>query len=247
MKKPLSFFVTGTGTGIGKTFFTAGFARFLCKQGLRTAVMKPVQTGFAKNCDDLGFIKMVAPGIIDIPLDLASPYRFKMPASPHLASRREEIKIDMKHIVSCYKSIRSEYNPDAVLIEGAGGLLVPLNKNDMMADLIKKLGAPVILVADAGLGTLNHTFLSLELLKKKKVSVSGIILNKYPVKARLLERDNVETIEKVGGVPILGVIRNLPELCDYSFSGVAFDREFRRQKALKNYLEQLMPQHPKSM
>ena len=232
MKKPLHFFIAGTGTGIGKTFFTAGFARFLCRHGFRTAVMKPVQTGLAENCDDLGFIKMVAPGIIDIPLELASPYRFKMPASPHLASRREEIKIDMKHIVSCYKSIRSEYNPDAVLIEGAGGLLVPLNKDEMMADLIRKFVMPVILVADAGLGTLNHTFLSLELLKKMKIPVRGIILNKYPVKPGLIEKDNIETIEKVSRIPILGIIRNLPELCDYTFSGAAFDREFRRQKMI---------------
>ena len=232
MRNPHSFFITGTGTGIGKTFFAAGFARFLSKQGLRTAVMKPVQTGLAENCDDLSFIKMVAPGIIDIPLDLASPYRFKMSASPHLASRREGIKICTKHIVSCYKSIKSEYKPDAFIIEGAGGLLVPLDKNEMMADLIKKLGAPVILVADAGLGTLNHTFLSLELLKKKKIPVFGIILNKYPVRPGLIEKDNVETIEKSGGAPVIGIIRNLPELCDYSFSGATFDREFRRQKAL---------------
>lgn len=236
MKKPLNFFITGTGTGVGKTFFTAGFARFLCKQGVRTAVMKPVQTGLAENNDDLGFIKMVASGIIDIPLALASPYRFKMPASPHLASRRERMKIDTGHVVSCYKSIRNKYNPEVLLVEGAGGLMVPLNRNEMMADLIKKLGAPVILVADAGLGTLNHTFLSLELLNKMRIPVCGIILNKYPLKPSLIEKDNTETIEKVSGIPILAIIRNLPELCDYSFCGAAFDREFRRQKALLNLI-----------
>lgn len=192
-----SFFIAGTDTGIGKTFVTAKIAKALSEGGCRVAVMKPIQTGLSEpDSDDLHKIKKTAPQILDIPLELASPYRFDLPASPHLAAQKSHVHIDMNKIAYCKDRILQDYKPDFLLVEGAGGLLVPLNEKDMMIDLMKKLKMPVVLVARARLGTLNHTFLSVEAIYKRKIALAGIIMNFMPGDIFQIATDNIATVSK---------------------------------------------------
>jgi len=202
-----AYFISGTGTGVGKTVATALLAKSLIAEGRSVAVMKPVQTGLSEEgSDDLGRIRSLVPEIMELPLSLASPYRFSMPVSPHLASKAEGARIKTEKILSALHKIESAYSPDILLVEGAGGLLVPLNGKETNADLIKLMGFPVILVANASLGTLNHIFLSIEALAARNISCAGIVVSIFPEKAGVIEKDNIKTIRKRSGLPILSVI-----------------------------------------
>lgn len=202
-----AFFITGTGTGIGKTFVTAVLAEAASKKGLRTAVMKPIQTGMENpESGDLGEIRRFAPGIMDIPYNIACPYCLRFESSPHLAARKESVSIDFKKIKSAFDTIRETWTPDMILVEGAGGICVPVTETLLTTDLIKYLGIPAIIIATAGLGTINHTLLTVSELKRASVPIAGIIINQVSVPTLELELDNIEMIGKLSGCRILGTI-----------------------------------------
>jgi len=218
-----AFFITGTGTGVGKTFAAACLAHFFIGKGLKTGVVKPVQTGTENGDDDMAMIKKAVQDIS--PLSIPDCiYRFRLPASPHLAAKAEKTRIDPLGILSVITKIREEENLDILLVEGAGGLYVPICENFMMIDLISILKMPAVLVCDSGLGTINHTLLSIKALKANKIKCAGFILNKCSENPGMIEKDNLEILKKNAGVPFLGTIKNAADEIEidtgiYSFHG----------------------------
>lgn len=201
-----SFFITGTGTGVGKTIVTAGLAGFFLSKGKNVSVMKPVQTGEGKSVSDLEIVKTIVPGMTPLPKMLATPYSFSLPASPLLAARSENREIDPDTIMKAFKESSSRPDIDILLVEGAGGLLVPMTNDFLMVDLISKMNIPAILVTAPELGTVNHTLLSIEAMKKRNLKIAGIIINKMPLQPGIVEKDNVKTIEQISGIPVIAVI-----------------------------------------
>ena len=202
-----SYFVTGTGTDIGKTYVTGRLARYATERGLRTAVMKPAQTGMTDPMQgDLGKIRKAAPAILELPMNLACSYCLKFESSPHLAAELDGITLDIGRIEDAYRQVQENFHPDVTLLESAGGVYVPLNQEEIMADIPKRLNLPVILVADAALGTINHTVLTINELRRRKIEVRGVILNRYPDDPGILIRDNWKMIEKFGNTEVLATV-----------------------------------------
>jgi len=200
-------FVTGTDTGVGKTFVGAGLAALFRKEGLRTGVMKPVETGCRKLKgqrvpQDGIFLRHMA-GSRD-PLEEIVPYRLSAPLAPRVAAEREGVRIRPSRIERAFRSIASRCS--VILVEGAGGLLVPLTRELYMIDLVERLGLPVLLVARAGLGTINHTLLALSRLDDRQIPVAGIILNDVDGRRDPSKRSNPEILRQASRAPILAQI-----------------------------------------
>ena len=221
-----SFFITGTGTGVGKTIVTAGLAAHFLSNGKNVSIMKPVQTGTDKSVSDLEIIKAIVPGITPLPKLLTSPYSFSLPASPLLAAKNENKKINPEIILKAFKDASFSPDIDVLLVEGSGGLLVPLTEKFLMIDLISQMNIPVILVSTAGLGTVNHTLLSIEAMKKRNLKIAGIIINRMPMKPGVVEKDNVKTIEQMSEVPVIAVISEFPFRRKYKNLGDCPENEF---------------------
>ena len=191
-------FVTATDTGVGKTWVACALARAAARRGLRVSVMKPCETG---DGDD-GARLLDAAGR---PLDaaLARPYRFHLPASPEVAARAEGGVVDVAHIEASFARLTRD--ADFTLVEGAGGLLVPLAPGVLMADLAARLGLPLLVVARASLGTVNHTLLTIEAARARKLPIAGVVLSRAVDTTGPEEPTNPEAIAAYGRVPILGL------------------------------------------
>jgi len=191
-------FVTATDTGVGKTWVACALARAATRRGLRVAAMKPCETG---DGDD-GARLMDAAGR---PLDpaLARPYQFHLPASPEVAARVEGTVVDVASIVAAFARLTRD--ADFTIVEGAGGLLVPVAPGVLMADLAARLGLPLLVVARASLGTVNHTLLTIEAARARKIAIAGVVTSRAADTAGPEEPTNPEAIATYGRVPILGV------------------------------------------
>jgi dethiobiotin synthetase len=186
--KPI--FITGTGTDVGKTFISA-----IVTEALHADYWKPVQAGFSDGTDSLFIQEMISNNKTKIHPEL---YRLKMPASPHLAAPAEEKKIKIKEIIAHLPKTKNQ-----LIIEGAGGLMVPLNKNEMILKLIKKLKAKVIVVSKNELGSINHSLLTAAVLKKEKINVLGWIFTE--------EYQHYENeIADWSGYPVIASVKHLP-------------------------------------
>ena len=202
---PKGIFVTGTDTGVGKTVVTAAIAWNLTQAGKRVALMKPVQTGtIVSGPTDIEFVQKVLGA--DYSLDVSCPYMFSDPVAPLVASMLVGERIDIKKIKDSYSRLSSDN--DFVIVEGAGGLLVPILEDYFMSDLALDLDLPVLIVTRPNLGTLNHTFLTLESAKKRGLDLAGIVISNFPWDPGLPEQTNPELILSMTGVDILGVIPN---------------------------------------
>lgn len=166
-----SFFITGTDTGVGKTYVTAQLCNMFRRAGYDVGVMKPVATG--GRADTLYLLKHT--GLKD-PLDMINPIHFKAPVAPTIAAKLEKKSISIKKILSAYKKLKAIHK-DGILVEGVGGVLVPLTKNYLVTDLIKELKIPAIIVTRPWLGTVNHTLLTIDALKTRRIPISGFIVN----------------------------------------------------------------------
>ena len=208
-----SYFITGTGTGVGKTIATAGIAGLFAAMGRKVSIMKPCQTGIQDSEPDILTAHRLFPGLFELPADISCPYTFSFPASPALAASHEGKVIAIKEIIHAYDAAISTKGLELLLVEGAGGLMVPITARHMMIDIPAILKIPAILVADAGLGTVNHTLLGIEAMKRRKIKIAGVILNRMPSPAGIVEKDKIRTIEKYSGIPVLAVINRIsPEL-----------------------------------
>lgn len=204
-------FVTGTDTGVGKTVVTAALVRVLRAAGIDAVPMKPVQTGCAGS-DDVGFA-LAASGVelSGEESGLVCPYRFEAPCSPHLAALQESRPVSVGLIAESLDLLLE--GREMVVVEGAGGVLVPLGGGALMVDLMGALGLPVVLVARRGLGTINHTLLSLRELRRAGLEVRGVVFNETaPRENGCIERDNLETVARLGDVAVLGSLPFVPGL-----------------------------------
>jgi dethiobiotin synthetase len=210
-------FITGTDTGVGKTVVSAGLVLALKQRGLNVGYMKPVASGCPVLdgevvAEDVRFVREVT-GIRD-DLDLMCPYRLKAVAAPSIASRMEDVHIDLGVIVDQYFQLSLMH--EIVVVEGIGGLMVPLNNSDLVTDLVLQLGLEMVVVAKPGLGTINHSLLTVNMAKVMGIPLSGLIINGFGREAiGLPERTNPDEIEHFGNVPVLGI---LPWLKDLDFS-----------------------------
>ena len=189
--------VCGTDTDVGKTIVSS----FLV-QGLKGVYWKPIQSGTEEGTDTKTVCKLLD---LEPERYLSERYKFKAPVSPHWAAEKESRHIDPNNL--------NVPNLDKlIIIETAGGLMVPLNRNWLQIDQLKVWGAPIILVARTGLGTLNHTLLSLEALKNRNINVLGIVLNGPP------HTDNPKTLEQFGDTKILARLPIFEEINAKSLS-----------------------------
>jgi len=209
---PQGIFITGNDTGIGKTVITAGLARILLDRGLTLGVMKPVQTGAAKRngewvSEDMEFIKAAcAPWRSRA--SFSNPYLLRKPLSPHQAAKAEKVSIKISRIRKDYEQLAARC--DVVLLEGAGGLLVPLNEKEFMADLALTLDVPLIVVARPRLGAINHTLLTIQSAWERGLKVLGIVFNYSQKDIREGEKEAMDFIRRSSGAPILGTIPHIP-------------------------------------
>jgi dethiobiotin synthetase len=236
-------FVTGTDTGVGKTVIVAGLLRAIRDAGIDAIPMKPVQTGAERAngqlvSADLAFCLHV--GQLALSADdgeLMCPYRFETACSPHLAAEIAGTRIDLKKLAGCLQRLQAKHG--AVIVEGAGGVLVPVNESETMLDLMRALDLPVLLVGKAGLGTINHTLLSLGELRRAGLDVAGVVLNSAePIADGFIVKNNVETIERFGGVKVLGVLEALPASQLHDEIAQAFPRSVPGWSAVLDRLRQ---------
>lgn len=200
-----NIFITGTDTGVGKTMATLVLGTLLQKRGFNVGVMKPVQCAG----DDAAFLKKS----LNLPDHLAeiNPCFAPEPLSPHLAFPRARRKIDFKKIIAVYKSLQQRH--DIVLVEGAGGVMVPLTDQYFVVDLIRDMELDVVIVARPGLGTINHTLLTIEQAREHGLNVRGVIFNATSLrKPEIPEQTNPEVIHRLGKVSVLGTIPYLKNL-----------------------------------
>jgi dethiobiotin synthase len=212
-KKAGGFFITGTGTDVGKTYVCRLLARELSKK-MPVSYMKPVQTGCGTkqngelSSPDFTYVKS-SKALVTGEAELHVPYRFKQACSPHLAARINQKKISLSRIGGCLAEIRTlpGMKNGCVLVEGAGGVLVPLGDSMYMIHLIKQVKLPVILVLLPDLGTLNHTFLTLCALHSAGVPVAGVVMNNRGGRPKdFIYRDNLKTVrESIGKTPFLEI------------------------------------------
>jgi dethiobiotin synthetase len=207
-RKYRGFFITGTDTGVGKTIVTASLVASLRHSGFDMGVMKPIETGFSLRSSDAVFLKKIA--AVKDPLDSICPYRLKHPLSPFTAAKIENVSIRFERIARAYEGLLENHR--ALLVEGAGGLLVPITGEKMMADLALYLKLPVLIISRTGLGTINHTLLSVEAAKKRGVEVAGVIFNHLGPRRGLAEKTNPSVVRHFLDVPILGEIPYAPFL-----------------------------------
>ena len=206
VKDSKGIFITATGTDVGKTFVSALLVKKMREQNVNCGYFKPVLSG-AENIDgklvpgDAKYVVETAK-LSCAPVDCVS-YMFEPAVSPHLASS----DIKQEKILADYKAHSAMY--DFIVVEGAGGIVCPLNLSDtpiIMADLIKLLGLDIIIVADAGLGTINSTVLTVEFAKQKGISVRGIILNNFDSE-NYMHQDNKLSIEKLTGIKVIATVK----------------------------------------
>ena len=202
-------FVTGTDTGVGKTIVTGLLAKFLDDEGYKVITQKWVETGSVGFSKDVSLhLKLLGKKRHKVGGHLAdiSPYTFKFPSSPHLASNLEKRGISIERIRKSFKSLEKVF--DFVVVEGVGGALVPLNKKKLVIDVAKELNLPVLIVVSNKLGAINHTLLTVEALKARKMKIAGIVFNSLGDKENsIILKDNPKIIEAISGEKISG---NLP-------------------------------------
>lgn len=212
--KSKGYFITGTDTSVGKTVVACMIAACLKTRGMNVGVMKPIATGGRLTASGLvsdDALALASVAGVDDAYALINPICFEPPVAPSVAERMEQRAVDLSAIWRAYDSLRQRH--DVMLVEGIGGLLVPITEGFFVADLARMLGLPLLVVARAGLGTINHTLLTLDCARRKGLAVFGVILNGAIGKERdISEQNNAEEIARLGGVPVLGTVKRLAEL-----------------------------------
>ena len=211
------FFITGTDTGVGKTFVTCALAHALQQRGFTVAPMKPVAAGtievngIAMN-EDVA-LAMEATGH-RFPLHAVNPYCFREAVAPHIAAQHEKIIVDMTVIRTAYRELAER--ADIVLVEGAGGFLVPLSAEESMALIPSALQLPVVLVVGMRLGCINHALLTAEAIRARGLALAGWIANSISPDTMNAYAENLSTLRRLLGAPLIG---ELPNISDYRAGG----------------------------
>ena len=226
-----SLFITGTDTDVGKTYVTAGLAVSLRNMGIDVGVMKPFAAGIPQKkgfkSEDLEILANAAQ--VNDSESLLNPQFFPIPASPYTAWKNLKIKPKINTIISNFKKLSQIHS--TILVEGMGGIMTPILKNYFVTDLIKDLKIPAILVTRTKIGSINHTIMTVNMCKKYKIQIKGIVINDFDsggYKTKELTRD----LKNLTGVPILGSIPFIDDLSNTSLYKI-----FRKNLDLKTLLK----------
>jgi dethiobiotin synthetase len=197
--------ITGTDTGVGKTFVACALALALRARGRRVAVMKPVETGVEREPEDAHRLRAAAAD--PAPLDDVCPWRLRAPLAPAVAARQEGVALDVARLVALIA--RRRRDADVLLVEGAGGLLVPLAGRTTWVELAAEAGLPLLIVAANRLGTVNHCALTARVAAAEGLLVRGFVLSQPAPETDLSAATNADTITALTGLPCLGVLRHV--------------------------------------
>lgn len=208
-------FITGTDTGVGKTVVAAALALHLKKHGHSVGVMKPIETGVSQATENQSDATKLRSTIkSEEPLGAIRPYAFNLPVAPLTAAQAEGKSINLETIGKVYRLLSKQY--DHLVVEGVGGVLVPITAHLMVADLIKQLRLPVVVVGRSGLGGINHALLTIETLQRRKIPVLALVLNQTQSvrssMSRVQEHSTLDILRKQTGVPVLGPLPYAPGL-----------------------------------
>ena len=214
LKSVRGVFVTGTDTGVGKTVVACALAAWCRRQGIDVGVMKPIATGGrlinvggARRLVSADALSLARSAHSDDPWARINPVCFKEPLAPWTAALRAHTRIQLTRVLSAFHELCERH--EFVIVEGIGGLLVPLSAHLTVADVAQRFGLPLLLVARPGLGTLNHTLLSLQCAKHARLRLCGIVINHtkpppHEPMARLAQRTNPEMLRQLSRVPVVG-------------------------------------------
>ena len=229
MSKPNGFFVTGTDTEVGKTLVSGALILKLREQGINAIGFKPVVAGTYKDAQ--GFTQNEDIETLRIASNLSSdelslcPYVLDQPAAPHLVAKHQGLKLEMAVITEAFRN--TQKHADCVVVEGAGGLLIPLNEDEDLSDFAKEIHLPVILVVGMKLGCINHALLTYEAIKARNLNIVGWVANALSEEMPLLQQ-NLQTLQTRMNTPFLGLIPALPKELQkpvnspYSIEALAF-------------------------
>lgn len=208
MLSPISIpalFITGTDTGVGKTVIAGAIANWFHQQGARVAVLKPAATGCVHRreglvSEDAEFLAACADA--RHPLDLICPQRYVEPLAPAVAAERAKQPLDWQAIERSIRIMSAD--SDVMIVEGVGGVRVPMDERHQVIDMMRWLGAPAIVVARPDLGTINHTLLTVQAVRDAGLKVAGVVINRFRTDgASVAEETNGRAIERWGKVPLL--------------------------------------------
>ena len=207
-----SLLITGTDTGIGKTIIAAAIAQILHEQGHRVAVFKPCGSGCVHRRE--GLVSEDAELLAHCanakhPLDLICPQRYAEPLAPAIAAQVSGRSLEWETIDRSIHLMSRD--SEIMIVEGIGGLMVPMDDKHTFLDVAEDLAAPAVIVARPALGTINHTLLTLQALRSRDIPIAGVVINRYPTDTPgLAEETNPRAIEKWGKVPILAIVPDTP-------------------------------------
>lgn len=240
MQNKPGIFITGTDTGVGKTVVAAGLALVLRERGVKVGVMKPVATGCLGEdpkkliSEDAVFLMEAADS--EYP-SLISPVRLKAALAPSVAAQIEKREVPVDQIHKAYRELQKHY--DFIIVEGTGGLLVPITQDYFVTNLIREMNLPLVIVARNALGSINHTLLTVDAAIVRGFEIRGIIFNKVPlVNVSMVETSNPKVISEATGVPILGSLPHMEDVdvasCQFGSLREVFQERIRVDKILFN-------------
>lgn len=196
-----AFFITGTDTGVGKTYVACKLLQQYAAQGLKVVGMKPIAAG----CDlvdgqwlNEDVVKLTAASNVVAPPELINPYYFEEPIAPHIAAQKAGVEIKIEVITHAYQQLIKI--ADVVIVEGAGGFLVPINAKESLADLTVALDLPIVLLVGVKLGCINHTLLTVEAIKARGLRFHGWVANRIDADMLVVD-ENIASITKALNVP----------------------------------------------
>lgn len=204
MSKVRGLFVTGTDTCVGKTMVTAALTAAFRAEGLNAGVWKPVQSGALLGSGVTDAECLLKGSGVDERPEAVAPFTFEASLTPYLAAKHAGVTLTIKELIAAGEPLINRY--EALLIEGAGGVAVPLTEDSLVIDLISELGIPTLVVSRFGLGTINHTLLTISLLRQHAIPIVGVIMNEGALESQddPSVGTNADLIERYGGVKVLG-------------------------------------------
>ena len=199
----LNYFITGTDTNVGKTLIACALLHGFAAQGQRAIGMKPIAAG----CDQFGLHEdvehLIAASNVLADRQLINPYFFAPAVAPHIAAQQAGVKINLSSIVKCYTALSEQ--ADVVIVEGAGGFMVPLNDHEDSADLASQLGLPIILVVGMRLGCLNHALLTVQAIAARGLLLAGWVANCVEPEMAILN-ENISALGQRISAPLVGIV-----------------------------------------
>lgn len=202
-----SYFIVGTDTGVGKTFIASRIVQQFANQGYKTVGMKPIASGCEKNAQgewvNEDVTALTNASNVQAPLNIINPYRFQPAIAPHIAASQAGVNIEIAKISQCFSTLQQQ--ADIVIVEGAGGFLVPINPQETLADLAVALKLPIILVVGMRLGCINHALLTVEAIKQRGLHLAGLVANQIDPQMPVFQ-ENLESLKTRIDAPLLEVV-----------------------------------------